>query len=122
MPQVNEMHPTTVRNANGSVEVVNEVSTRYLSKQEIYEIKTAPDTTTEEYILANAASEVVAEVAPAFEVEVIPEVVAEPVVEAVAEVAVEAAPEVAPEVVEEVVEEAGDESDDSSSHRRSRRK
>jgi hypothetical protein len=126
--QVNEMHPSTVRMPNGSLEVVNEVSTRYLTKQEIYEIKTAPDTTTEEYILANGE---VVEVEPV--AVVVEEVVVEaPVEEApaeeapVAEVPVEEAPvaEVTTEepVAEEVVEETSEEVDDSSSHRKSRRK
>ena len=127
MAQVNEMHPSTVRMPNGSVEVVNKVETRYLTKQEIFEIKTAPDTTTEEYILANGEAvelEPVAVVVEEVVVEAPAEVVAEaaPVEEPVAEVVAEPVVEETPAAEEAVAEETGDESDDSSSHRKNRRK
>lgn len=132
--QVKEMHPKTVRMPNGSVEVVNEVVTRYLSKQEIYEIKTAPDVTTEEYIAANGMPDAVVEIveevvvvedAPVEEAPV--EEAPAPVEDVPAEAPVDEAPvaEVAEEVPAEegnaeAVEESSEE--DSSSHRRSRRK
>lgn len=129
MAQVNEMHPSTVRMPNGSVEVVNKVETRYLTKQEIFEIKTSPDTTTEEYILANGEAvelEPVAVVVEEVVVEAPVEVVSEapivappevPVAEVPAEVVAEAAP-----VEEAVSEEVVDEADESSPHRKNRRK
>ena len=131
MPQVNEMHPRTVRMPNGSVEIVNDASDRYLTRQEIFEIKTAPDATTEDYILAHGnevaepnviTSEDVAvtEVAAEAEIEAVAEPVAETDVAVVAEV--EPVAEVVVEEIEEASEETDGEEDHASGHRKSRRK